>query len=403
MNIELLIIGSDLNAYYMARCYYEEYHKKANLIGLLPMPFTNNSKILNIEYNDKIHTKEGFLEAVNNFYNNHSKDKILLVGSNDNYVRLIIENQEELKDKFYFQCFNEELLNNLLVKENFYTKFKDIDIPETYIYNINDKLDMKRINEINYPIIVKPSDGIEYHEHEFKDQHKVYKLLNETELLETIDKIRESGYSKNLIIQKFIKGDDSYLFDCVMYVDRNSKCILSTFAQIGLQEHTITGIGNATVLVNGFNKYNNTEKTVEKLKKFIEKSGYHGFCEFDLKYDSDDNKFKVLEINPRQARSSYYLCFGGYNLVKILISDLIEKKDLRYEHMSKELCWTVVPKIVINKYVLDKELKEEINKLYKENKVINPLEYKEDNSFKRRKWLILRSLKYIKKYKENKW
>ena len=82
------------------------------------------------------------------------------------------------------------------------------------------------------------------------------------------------------------------------------------------------------LLLFGFNKYGNTEKTVEKLKKFIEKSGYHGFCEFDLKYDSDDNKFKVLEINPRQARSSYYLCFGGYNLVKILISDLIEKKDL---------------------------------------------------------------------------
>ena len=29
MNFELLILGSDINAYYMARCYHEEYNKKA--------------------------------------------------------------------------------------------------------------------------------------------------------------------------------------------------------------------------------------------------------------------------------------------------------------------------------------------------------------------------------------
>lgn len=403
MDFELLILGSDINAYYMARCYNEAYNKKAYLIGMLPMNFTSYSKILNISYEPNLHDTKTFKKVLKDFYDNHKDKKIVLVGSADSYAKLIIENQEYLSKYFYFHKYNVELLNNLLVKDNFYTNFKGIDIPETYIYNISDELDMKKVEKLGYPIIVKPSDVIEYHEHEFENQFKVFKIKTKEELLKVINDIKKSGYVGNIIIQKFIKGDDSYLFDCVAYVDRNGKVKLMTFAQIGLQEHTKTGIGNATVVVNGFNKYGNTEETVKKLKTAIEKSGYRGFCEFDLKYDVDDNKFKVLEINPRQARCSYYLAFAGYNLVKYLIDDLLFEKEFDYHFIDKKVCLSFVPKYIVNKYIEDRELKKEINRLYRQKKVVNPLKNKKDDLLKRRLWLITRDLNYIKKYKENSW
>lgn len=403
MDIELLILGSDINAYYMARCFHEAYNKKAYMIGKLPMNFTSFSKIINLSFEPKIQEAETLKKTLKKFYDEHKDKKILLVGSNDTYVRLIIENQEYLSKYFYFHRFSEELLNTLLVKENFYNNFKGVDIPETYIYNIEKKLDEKEIKKIGYPLILKPSDGIVYHEHEFAGQFKVYKIKNREHLDSVIKQIKHSGYIGNLIIQKFIKGDDNYLYDCVAYVDRKGKVKLMSFANIALQEHTPTGIGNATVVVNGYNKYNNTKEITTKLKKAIEESGYHGFCEFDLKYDIDDNKFKVLEINPRQARCSYYIAYAGYNLVKYLIDDLIYEKDLDFKLIDKEVCLSFVPKKVIDKYVLDEELKQEINKLYKEKKVVNPLRYNKDNVFKRKLWLIVRNYNYIKKYRKNSW
>ena len=50
MDFEVIIVGSDINAYYMARNTYEKYHKKAHLIGKTKMNFTDYSNILEIEY-----------------------------------------------------------------------------------------------------------------------------------------------------------------------------------------------------------------------------------------------------------------------------------------------------------------------------------------------------------------
>ena len=47
-DIEVLIIGTDINAYYMSRCYHELTGKKADIIGKAPMAFTSNSKITNV-------------------------------------------------------------------------------------------------------------------------------------------------------------------------------------------------------------------------------------------------------------------------------------------------------------------------------------------------------------------
>ena len=403
MDFEVLILGSDINAYYMARNCYEEYHKKAHLIGMTPMNFTSLSNILEITYVKDSHDFNIVKDELMKFYENNKDKKILLVPSNDNYVRLMQENQEFLKQYFVFHTFSVELLNDLLVKDRFYTKFADKNIPKTYIYNIEDELDLNRVNELGYELILKPGDGIEYHNHEFEGQAKVFKIFSEEELLNVIKKIKDSGYKGNLILQEFIAGDDSYLFDCISYCDKNGKVKLMSFAQIALQEHTITGIGNCTVLVNGFNEYNNTKETVEELKAFLETLNYHGICEFDLKYDKKTNKFKILEINPRQARSSYYLTACGYNLVKYLVDELIYGKEFDFHFIDDEMVLSFVPMKVIKENVTNEKIKKEIIKLRKQKKCCDPLNCKEDKHLKRKIWLFLRKINFVKKYRKCKW
>ena len=405
-DIKVLIIGTDINAYYMSRCYHELTGKKADLIGKAPMAFTSVSNITNIKIEDNLWNNDVFVETLINYAKEQkSKEKILLIGTNDNYVKLIIENKSLLEKYYVFNYPDINIVNNLLIKENFYETYKNmgLDMPKTYIYKCNQNDDINKIKKYfkEYPIIIKPSDGVEYH-HLEETLDKVYKAKSEEELEQIILKIEKAGYKNNLIIQEFIPGDDSALFDSIFYVGKNKKAQIATFAQIGLQEHTPTGIGNCTVLVNGFDEHGYKEELVYKLKEFLEKIGYQGFCEFDMKYDSRDGKYKVLEINPRQSRSGYYVAACGHNLVQYLIDDLIFNKEKEFKIIKEKLVLSFVPKKIIKKYIENKKLKKEINKIIKNKKIVNPLKYNKDNSFKRKLYLLYRDFNYLKKYKKYK-
>jgi len=399
---KILLLGSDINVYYMARCYHELYGVKADAIGKEEMRFTKGTNIINFTYDNDLRNKDKFVSILVNYYKEHyNGEKVLLIPCHDVYVRLVVENRKKLEKYYVFNSPSIGIMDSFLVKENFYTMYKNSELafPNTYFYNVCDELKMPK--NFRYPVIVKPSDGLLYYKHHFKGQAKVYRLNNLNELKNVIKEIKGSGYDGNLIIQEYIKGDDTNLFDAVFYVNTKGKCELATFAQIGLQEHGPTALGNCTVLINNYNQYGGTISEIEKMKKFLEKIGYTGFCEFDLKYDPDDKKFKVLEINPRQARSSYYLCACGYNLVKYLIDDLFLNKEHEFKFIDKELLLSMVPKSVIKSEIVNAEYKKEALKLYA--KRADPLDYKKDTGIGHRIYLFKRKIQYIKKYREYKW
>ena len=398
--LNVLIIGTDINAYYMSRCYHELTGKKADMMGNRAMPYTSISNPIVIK---DFNNKEKFRKALINYGEEHKEENNLLIATSDLYVQLVAEEKSLLEKYYVFNYPSLEIVNNLLIKENFYEKYQDkLAMPKTYLFACNQGKEIKEVKEFfnEYPLIIKPSNGVEYHKLDGEGLAKVYKIYSEEELEKTIKIIENAGYNYNLIIQEFIPGDDSNLFDCIFYVGKDKKAKLATFAQIGLQEHTPTGIGNCTVLVNGFDEHGYPEELIYELKDFLEKIGYQGFAEFDIKYDNRDKKYKVFEINPRQARSSYYLKACGHNLVEYLINDLIYNKTMEFYIMKEEMVLTFVPKIIIKKYINNQKLKEKIKELIKNKKIVNPMKYKKDKGLKRKLYLLYRDFNYLKKYKK---
>ncbi len=406
-NFNVLILGSDFNCYYMARCYHELYHEKVNVIARKEIGVVSYSKIVNFKQVDDFEEAKVFVKTLNEYAKQRKEDKILLIATSDELVRLVVENQEKLDHKYVHNYPSLEILDKILVKDTFYQVFEnsELDIPKTYIYPCkgNEPLDEEKVESLMYPLIVKPGNNIEYHNHKFEGMFKVFKVYSRKELGEVIDQIKKSGYQSNLVIQEFIPGDDCALFDSIFYCSKDKKVQLITFAQIGLQERNPGGIGNCTVLVNGFNEHGYDEKIIEPLKKFMERIGYQGFAEFDLKYDERTGSYKVLEINPRQARSSYYLTAGGHSLVQYLIDDLIYHKEKPCTLMKEKIALSFVPKSVIKKYVTSKPLREEILELAKQKKMVNPLKYKKDGSIKRKLYLLAKDFGYKRKYKKMSW
>ena len=404
MDFFVLILGTDANAYYMARCCYEEYKIKPHLIGQRRLAFTKFSDILTIEYCPDFWKEETFLEVINNYAKNSEYKKILLVSTNETYTEYISKNKEKLNKKFVYNLPSIEIIKTLTNKENFYKTYENSELtfPKTIYFDA--KKDKIESIKIQFPLVLKPANVVKYNHVDFVGKNKIYKIDNQSELEKTINIIKNSEYDDRLIIQEFIPGDDSYLFDSVVYADKNSKCKIISFAQIGMQERTKSMVGNAALLINGFNTFDgNTEKQINNIISFIEKIGYMGFAEIDMKYDYRDKTFKVLEINARQGRCSYYLTPLGCNLIKIMVDDVIKNKDIEKKVLTEKVLLTFVPKGIIKKYCTNKKLKKESLKLWKKGNVVKPMDCKLDKNFKRFLMLRKRWLHYYKEYKNSYW
>jgi len=395
-----IIIGTDINAYYMATCFHKAYGIKPYIIGKTQMGFTHYSSIIEkVEINNRLDDPKQFMTIINQFVSgiNHKGKELLLLGTNDHYVRLIVENSDELRKDFRFNYLNEHLLNIFQNKEDFYelAEKEGLDIPETYFYKVGEPIDFA---PSRFPVILKPSNGIEYYRHSFTGQEKVYRLNTMEEVISVIKTIEDSGYTNSLIIQDYIPGDDTYIWDSVLYVNTKGKAELVTFGQVALQEHEATAIGNYTAIVSRYN-----EEMMTKLKDFLERVGYHGFANVDMKYDQRDGKLKVFEVNVRQGRSSYYATQMGHNLARYLVEDVIQGKEKDLVYAYEEVLFTIVPKYILKKYVTNPEMNEEVRRLIKEKKVENPLFYSKDRSPLRLPYLLVRQARYNKKYKQATW
>lgn len=400
MEFEIIIIGSDANAYYMARCAHEAYGKKVKLLSVKPMSFTNHSNIIDATYDSRLWDQEKFKDIINSYVKNIKAKKIVCISTNETYARFLVANKKKLDKRIVFNYVDLEFLDSLMMKDKFFEKYKDSGfLPKTIIYNLNDELKI----DFNFPVIIKPSNVITFNHIEFEGKKKIYKLNNIEEVKQTINYFKNSEYKDSLIIQEFIPGDDSSLFDSVVYCNTKGDCEFISFAQIGLQEHTSNMIGNAACLINGFNTNKYSEETVLNFKRFMEKINFRGLAELDIKYDYRDKKYKILEINARQGRCSYYVNAAGYNLVKYVVDDLVYNKKHDFKIINEEIALTYVPKKIVKKYVKNKEFKKEFLKLYKEKKVVYPLLYKKDLPFKRILFLIRKHFRYYKDYKNGDW
>lgn len=401
MDFEILILGSDANAYYMARCAYEAFNKKAYLIGKDRLAFTKYSNILSIKYFENLWDEEEFVKILNDYASKYSVP-ILVISTNETYSMFLAKEQKRLASNLIFPKQNSNVLETLTNKERFYKTYKNsgLSFPETHYFDV---LKNTLIPSLRYPIVLKPANVVEYNHLSFENKHKIYKLKSEEELKQTIQEIKDAGYKGQLILQEFIPGGDSYLFDSVVYIDKKGKCKVISFAQIGLQERSKNMVGNAAVLINGFNTFDgNIQNMKKKIIEFMEKLGMNGFFEFDLKYDSRDKKFKVLEINARQGRCSYYLTPLGANLVQTLVDDLILKKDLPFKDLKEEYLLSFVPKKIVKKYITNEDFKKKVLLLWKKKRV-SPMECPKDRNFKRFLMMKKRLWHYNIEYKNSYW
>ena len=390
-----ILLGSDMNAYGMARAFFEAYGLKPLVLGRSHLTATQNSRILNFQQIERLNEQDVFVPALKKVAQQFPDKKLLLLACGDDYAKLIIKNKPELQKYFTVPYIDESLMDQILLKENFYKMCEKYGFLYPGTTTVTAENYAEFTPPFDYPIIIKASNSVEYWACSFPGKKKVFVAHDEQEKTDILKAIYASSYQDTMIIQEFIPGDDSYMRVLNAYVGKDGKVKLMCLGNPILEEHSPEGIGSYAAIVTTYDK-----ELMDQVRHFLEDIGYIGFANFDMKYDVRDKKYKLFEINLRNGRSSYYVTAAGYNLMKYVADDhmLNIKQDLTYAE-NKHL-WMIIPKGVLFKYAANEKLKIEAKSLIRQGKFTNSLFYKDDMNVKRYVKLTLNSLNYYRKYKK---
>ena len=344
LNFKPVILGTDLNAYGTARAFYEAYGVRSLCLGIRPLIYTRQSKILDVETNPNFEDDAVFLSVLEEV-GQRFQEPLVLITCGDGYTALLTRHKKELAKRYRFNYVDPEMQQRLENKKDFYAVCEKYGLPypKTYILHYEDRDHFE--TPFAFPMALKANDSIAFLEAEFPGKKKAYCISSEEELRETVATIYASTYHGDLILQDFIPGDTSKMYVLNAYVNTSGKVKMMCLGKCLLDECLPEAIGNYTALVS----MGNTE-IYRTFQKFLEDIGYRGFANFDLKYDERDNTFKVFEINIRQGRSSSYMLSGGCNYTQYLVEDLIEGKDLPVHYHEDSALWLYVDPKVLRKY-----------------------------------------------------
>ena len=370
------LFGNDINVYSMARAFYEKYKVKSKVFGKALYGPCYKSELVDFTEVQNLDNPEILLEVLNGYAKEHAEKRIIAIGCGDNYVKCIACNKENLRANVIAPYSDYDFLEGLMDKEKFYALCAEhgIETPQTCIATALSRDDITV--HFDGPYILKPANQVEYYKHKFDGQKKVFKLETLDELKKTLRKVYNAGYEDHMIIQEFIPGDDTFMRVLTCYSDRNAKVKMMCLGHVLLEEHTPYGIGNHAVIITEYDA-----QLLESFKSLLEKIGYVGFSNFDIKYDSRDNKYKAFEINTRQGRSNYYVTGAGHNIAELLVKEYVQGEVLEEDISRNEHLWMMVPKGVAFKYA--PAYKSRMKRLIRDKKYVNPLFFAPDNNIER--------------------
>lgn len=390
-----VLLGSDVNAYGMARAFHEAYGITSVAVCKLQLSATADTRLIHFEFEPDLENPEKFLKKLYEVADKYTGKKLVLVPCSDGYIKLMIRFQAELRDKYCFNCISEPLLHALQLKENFYKLCDKYGFvyPKTTVLT-KENWQTEKL-PFDFPVVIKASNSVEYWKCSFPGKLKVFVAQDRPEFERIFKAIYSSSYQDHLTVQEYIPGDDSQMRVLNCYVGTDHKVKLMSLGHALLEEHTPQGIGSYAAVINTFDK-----KLLDQVQFFLEDIGYSGFANFDIKLDPRDNTYKLFEINIRQGRSSFFVTGSGYNLAKWLVDDVVYHKPMELTYATNESLWTMIPKGVIKKYCQNKELTAKAMQLIKEGKWCNSLYYKPDMSLKRWLRVTVYTLHHYEKYRK---
>ncbi|MEX3747771.1 ATP-grasp domain-containing protein [Lysinibacillus xylanilyticus] len=391
-----VLLGDEMNAYGMARAFYESYGVKPLALNHTNMEKIQQSDLLTFREVPRLHIDERFVVALKAIAEEYEGKKLLLLACDEFYVKKIVQHKEELAKYFVVPYVDAKLANQLLTRESMYELCADFGFqyPAMHVCTVNDyeEFDIP----FDYPVVIKPLNMTKYASCIFPDKKNVYIARDHEEKDAIFHAIyKESAYRDDLMIQQYIPGEDAKMRVVNAYVGQDGKAKLLSMGNPILEEHSPEGIGRYVAIMTTYDK-----DLMDCVKSFLEEIQFQGFATLDMKYDERDGQYKLLSIELHNELSNYYVTASGYNLMQYVADDFIRGSKQQLTYVQNKHLWTIVPNGVLFKYVQNEQLVIEAKSLIRQGLATDSIfNYKDMNA---KRWLnvTIDNLSFYRKYKK---
>lgn len=393
-DIQPVILGGDWSTYPMAREFNEAFGVSSYCIALDAVAVIKNSKFItmyNVEHVDEVHVKT----AIEDIAATHASQTVIVMANTDDRVAIMEAIQEGLPANVLCPLPPHDLMLQVSDKVRFHEICAEYGLDTPHTENVClAGTEPIAPSKISFPLVVKPAASSEYASMYPLGFQKVYFMHEQAQLDELWTSLRAAGFVGTMLVQELIEGDDTYMDSLTMYVNQAGKVCFCSSAQVLLEDHVPALFGNPVAMIT-----KPMPDLWESATHMLEGIGWRGFANIDLKRDPKTGRKIFMDFNPRMGANSYYNAAAGINPMYTLVRDLVDHADEAPVKLERSILYHRIPVSLIEKYILDPELKAEYKAIVKSGQTFNPTRNKAD-SLKSQLSGFLMEKNYIRKFAE---
>ncbi|MDO5662915.1 MAG: carboxylate--amine ligase [Brachybacterium sp.] len=393
----LVLLGGDIGIYAIARAFHEQYGTHATAVTRqVAGPIADSRFIETVELGkdaDDDRIVEALLEVGARASRGGTRPVILLANA-DWLVALMSAHRDRLGAHYVLPILAEQTLRDVSDKATFSEICAAIDVetPETVVLDFRGE-GPTVIPELSFdfPVVAKAASSSAYSRVSFPGKRKVFEIASAAALSDLVGRLDAAGFQDRFVVQEMIPGDDTAMRSITAFVDSRGEVTLLGGAHVLLEEHTPGALGNPAAMFT-----TSLPDIEEQAVRFLQHTGYRGYANFDVKVDPRTGVAKFFEVNPRIGRNNYYMTAAGANIARVVVADAVEDRPIERLVPDREVLYSIVPRSLLWRYILDPVLKHRVRQIGKRS-TVHPLLYRGEG-LKRRGYVLAAMANQVRKF-----
>lgn len=220
-------------------------------------------------------------------------------------VKTLSHQREQLSVLYRFSLPPQNIVATLLHKQGFQKLAETLSAPIPPLVHIRTLTDLPALQQLRYPIVIKPGERHAEYGRQFKKAYRVDSAAEASELLRRILPVMP-----DVVAQEWIEGSDANIYFCLQYLNRHSE-VIAQFTGRKLRSWPPQVGGTASCMPAPEVQDELSDMTT----RFFQATEVIGMAGMEYKRDVRHGEFRMVE--PTIGRTDYQeevATLNGYNL-----------------------------------------------------------------------------------------